>query len=122
VQVGWDDDRAVKSWAGLAPLDGDRTADACVVGLGGSGLSADAALVERGLSVVGVDAGQVASHQVSGAVVAADRDHAVGHLRAQWAAVGTRAAVALALDGPPPPPAFVCAAEPPRGTGRRRDP
>jgi glycine/D-amino acid oxidase-like deaminating enzyme len=61
VDVGWDDDQAIASWAGLPPLDGDRTADACVVGLGGSGLAAVAALVERGLAVVGVDAGRVAS-------------------------------------------------------------
>jgi gamma-glutamylputrescine oxidase len=61
VAVGWDGDQAVESWAGLAPLEGDRTADACVVGLGGSGLAAVGALVERGLSVVGVDAGRVAA-------------------------------------------------------------
>lgn len=57
--VGWDDDPVVAAWAGLPPLPGDRTADACVVGLGGSGLAAVAALAERGLSVVGVDAGRV---------------------------------------------------------------
>ncbi len=61
MSVGWDDDSAVASWSGLPPLDGDRTADACVVGLGGSGLSAVAALAERGLSVIGVDAGRVAA-------------------------------------------------------------
>jgi gamma-glutamylputrescine oxidase len=60
VTVGWDDDPAVADWPGLPPLPGDTTADACVVGLGGSGLAAVAALVERGLSVVGVDAGRVA--------------------------------------------------------------
>ena len=57
--VGWDD--AVADWAGLPPLDGDTTADACVIGLGGSGLAAVEALLERGLSVVGVDAGRVAA-------------------------------------------------------------
>jgi gamma-glutamylputrescine oxidase len=61
VAVGWDEDQTVGSWAGLASLDGDRTADACVVGLGGSGLAAVAALLERGLSVVGVDASRVAA-------------------------------------------------------------
>jgi len=61
VNVGWDDDPVVAGWPGLAPLPGDRTADACVVGLGGSGLAAVAALVERGLSVVGIDAGRVAA-------------------------------------------------------------
>jgi gamma-glutamylputrescine oxidase len=59
--VGWDDDPVVAGWPGLPPLDGDRTADACVIGLGGSGLAAVAALAERGLSVVGVDAGRVAA-------------------------------------------------------------
>jgi gamma-glutamylputrescine oxidase len=61
VTVGWDDEPAVSAWPGLPPLDGDRTADACVVGLGGSGLAAVAELVERGLSVVGLDAGRVAA-------------------------------------------------------------
>ena len=59
--VGWDDAADVASWAGLPPLDGDTSADACVIGLGGSGLAAIEALVERGLSVVGVDAGRVAA-------------------------------------------------------------
>jgi glycine/D-amino acid oxidase-like deaminating enzyme len=45
----------------LAPLDGDRTADACVVGLGASGLAAVEELADRGLSVIGVDAGRVAA-------------------------------------------------------------
>jgi gamma-glutamylputrescine oxidase len=56
--VGWDDD---VSWPGLPPLSGDRTADACVVGLGASGLAAIEELAARGLSVVGVDAGRVAA-------------------------------------------------------------
>ncbi|HEU5005940.1 MAG TPA: FAD-binding oxidoreductase [Jatrophihabitantaceae bacterium] len=59
--VGWDADPVVASWAGLPSLDGDRTVDACVVGLGGSGLAAVSALLERGLSVVGVDAGRIAA-------------------------------------------------------------
>ncbi|MDP9091455.1 MAG: FAD-binding oxidoreductase [Actinomycetota bacterium] len=59
--VGWDIDPDVARWAGLAALNGDQVADACVVGLGASGLAAVTALVERGLSVVGVDAGRVAA-------------------------------------------------------------
>lgn len=59
--VGWDDDPVVATWPGLPSLDGDRRADACVIGLGGSGLAAVAALTDRGLSVVGVDAGRVAA-------------------------------------------------------------
>jgi glycine/D-amino acid oxidase-like deaminating enzyme len=59
--VGWDRDPVVRAWPGRAALDDDRTADACVIGLGGSGLAAVAALVERGLGVVGVDAGRVAA-------------------------------------------------------------
>lgn len=41
------------------PVDGDRTTDVCVVGLGGSGLSAARRLRERGVGVVGVDAGRI---------------------------------------------------------------
>lgn len=59
VAVGWDDDPVVAAWAGRPPLAADTTADACVVGLGGSGLAVIEALVERGLSVIGVDAGRV---------------------------------------------------------------
>ncbi|CAN5340136.1 FAD-dependent oxidoreductase [soil metagenome] len=58
-RVAWDDDDVVASWPGLPRIDADVTADVCVVGLGGSGLAAVAELVERGLSVVGLDAGRV---------------------------------------------------------------
>lgn len=57
----WDDDPAVSGWRGLPMLDGDCTADVCVVGLGGSGLAAVADLLDRGLDVVGIDAGRVAA-------------------------------------------------------------
>jgi glycine/D-amino acid oxidase-like deaminating enzyme len=57
--VGWDDD--LGEWPGFPPLDGDVTADACVVGLGASGLAAVEEFAHRGLSVVGVDAGRVAA-------------------------------------------------------------
>ena len=57
--VGWDVDSVVAQWPGLPALDGDVDADACVVGLGASGLAAVDALADRGLSVVGVDAGRV---------------------------------------------------------------
>ena len=57
----WDDDPVVASWNGLPVLEQNVTADVCVVGLGGSGLAAIGALVERGLQVVGVDAGRVAA-------------------------------------------------------------
>ena len=46
-------------WAGLSRLPGDLTADVCVVGLGGSGLTAVRELRARGASVVGIDAGTV---------------------------------------------------------------
>ncbi|HEY7769213.1 FAD-dependent oxidoreductase [Longimicrobium sp.] len=52
----WDDE----PWAALPTLQGDVSADVCVVGLGGSGLAAAAELLDHGLSVVGVDAGMVA--------------------------------------------------------------
>jgi len=57
--VGWDD--AVADWTGFPPLPGDATADACVVGLGASGLAAVEAFADRGLDVIGVDAGRVAA-------------------------------------------------------------
>lgn len=55
--------------AGLAPaqesvhpqLEGTKNADVCVVGLGGSGLTAVHALLDRGASVIAIDARQVAS-------------------------------------------------------------
>jgi glycine/D-amino acid oxidase-like deaminating enzyme len=43
----------------LPALEGDVTADVCVVGLGGSGLTAVQELESRGATVVGVDAGSV---------------------------------------------------------------
>ena len=55
----WDDDPLVAGWSGLALLDRSVTADVCVVGLGGSGLAAVESAIERGLRVVGVDAGRV---------------------------------------------------------------
>jgi glycine/D-amino acid oxidase-like deaminating enzyme len=57
----WDENPFVAGWQGLPPLEGDCTADVCVVGLGGSGMAAVAEAARRGLSVVGVDAGRVAA-------------------------------------------------------------
>ncbi|HET6229836.1 MAG TPA: FAD-dependent oxidoreductase [Longimicrobiaceae bacterium] len=51
----WDD----APWTPLPRLEGDVTADVCVVGLGGSGLSAAGELLGVGASVVGIDAGMV---------------------------------------------------------------
>ncbi len=51
----WDDGDAVP----LPALVGEVIADFCVVGLGGSGLTAITELQDRGLSVVGVDAAEV---------------------------------------------------------------
>ena len=59
--VGWDVDADVAAWTGFAALDSDRTADACVIGLGASGLAAVEELANRGLSVIGLDAGRIAS-------------------------------------------------------------
>lgn len=47
-------------WRGLPALDGAVRADVCIVGLGGSGLSAVHRLLELGRSVVGIDAGMIA--------------------------------------------------------------
>lgn len=44
----------------LPPLQDEVRADLCVIGLGGSGLAAVAEALERGLTVVGLDAGPVA--------------------------------------------------------------
>ena len=46
---------------GLPTLRGDTTAEAVVVGLGGSGLTAVNALLQRGVRTVGIDAGGIAS-------------------------------------------------------------
>jgi gamma-glutamylputrescine oxidase len=62
-----DDDRATGNvpvwddapWASLPSLNTDIEADVCVVGLGGSGLSAVHSLLDMGASVVGIDAATV---------------------------------------------------------------
>lgn len=51
----WDD----LAWSSLPPLARDVEADSCVVGLGGSGLTAIAELLDRGERVVGLDATDV---------------------------------------------------------------
>jgi len=45
----------------LASLNNDAQADLCVVGLGGTGLSALHAALEQGYSVIGIDAHEIAS-------------------------------------------------------------
>lgn len=57
VSTVWDDDVPGPS---APPLSGDVSADVCVVGLGGSGLTAIAELLSHGASVVGIDAGSTA--------------------------------------------------------------
>jgi len=52
----WDDG----NWAGLPQLEGELQAQVCVVGLGGSGLSAVHELLRLGAQVVGIEAGIVA--------------------------------------------------------------
>ncbi len=52
----WDDG----AWLGFRPLEGERSADVCVVGLGGSGLAAVHELLELGQRVIGIDAGTIA--------------------------------------------------------------
>ena len=95
--VGWDDEGAVASWPGLPPLDGDRSADACVVGLGASGLAAVGTLVERGLSVIGVDAGRVAAGAAgrNGGFLLAGPSLFLHQAIARW---GAQAAVDLYLE------------------------
>ena len=52
----WDD----HAWSPLPQLEGEVSADLCVIGLGGSGLSAVLEGLRLGLGVVGIDAGIVA--------------------------------------------------------------
>lgn len=52
----WDNN----TWTPFAPLAGAAEADVCVVGLGGTGLAAVREALDRGLSVIGIDAGSVA--------------------------------------------------------------
>jgi gamma-glutamylputrescine oxidase len=52
----WEDE----SWVGLPTLETDLECDVCVIGLGGSGLSAITELLEHKRSVIGLDAGMVA--------------------------------------------------------------
>jgi glycine/D-amino acid oxidase-like deaminating enzyme len=47
-------------WTNPPPLRGDVRADVCVIGLGGSGLAAVAALLDAGATVAGIDAGPIA--------------------------------------------------------------
>ncbi|MDA1081650.1 MAG: FAD-binding oxidoreductase [Gemmatimonadetes bacterium] len=84
----WDDGH----WSALPSLDGDVRADACVVGLGASGLTAIAELAARGRSVVGVDAGVVGGGASgrNGGILRAGTSHyyhdavdALGHARAR---------------------------------------
>jgi gamma-glutamylputrescine oxidase len=49
------------NWSPLPSLEGDASCDVCVVGLGGSGLSAVHELLDLGVSVVGIDARAVAA-------------------------------------------------------------
>jgi glycine/D-amino acid oxidase-like deaminating enzyme len=51
----WDDER----WQALPALEGEHTADVCVIGLGGSGLAAIGELLAQGMRVIGLDAGMV---------------------------------------------------------------
>ena len=57
---GWDEAAEAATWPGFPPLESDRGADVCVIGLGGSGLVAAAELGGRGLDVVALEAGRVA--------------------------------------------------------------
>src|SRR5215831_8822464 len=54
--TAWED----QSWVSLPHLTGTMRADVCVVGLGGSGLTAIHTLLDHGLNVIGIDGGQVA--------------------------------------------------------------
>ena len=53
----WDDG----AWRTLAPQASDLTTDVCVIGLGGSGLTAVSELLDLGRRVIGIDAADVAA-------------------------------------------------------------
>jgi glycine/D-amino acid oxidase-like deaminating enzyme len=53
----WDD----LKWRPLAPLRSDLTTEVCVIGLGGSGLTAISELLSLGRRVIGIDAADVAA-------------------------------------------------------------
>jgi len=55
-ESAWNDHR----WVALPSISGVQRADVCVVGLGGSGLSAIHALLKHKLVVIGIDAGSIA--------------------------------------------------------------
>jgi glycine/D-amino acid oxidase-like deaminating enzyme len=63
-------------------------ADACVVGLGASGLAAVTAFAERGLSVVGVDAGRIAAGAAgrNGGFLAGGPEEALHRAVSDWGA------------------------------------
>jgi gamma-glutamylputrescine oxidase len=94
VASGWDDDPVVRAWPGRAVLPGPLRADACVVGLGATGLAAIEALAERGLSVIGVDEGRVAAGAAgrNGGFLLAGPAHFLHDAIARW---GTEAAIGL---------------------------
>ena len=56
---GWDDDDARREATHLPALHGHHTADACVIGLGGSGLAVVGELLRMGKRVIGIDSGAV---------------------------------------------------------------
>jgi gamma-glutamylputrescine oxidase len=91
---GWDSDPAVAAWPGLPILPGPSVADACVVGLGASGLAAVEALADRGLAVIGIDAGRVAAGAAgrNGGFLLGGPAHFLHRAIEQW---GTDAAVGI---------------------------
>jgi gamma-glutamylputrescine oxidase len=86
--VAWDDDPVVAAWPGLPQLPGDVSADACVVGLGASGLAAVAAFADRGMTVVGVDAGRIAAGAAgrNGGFLIGGPEEALHHAVRDWGA------------------------------------
>jgi glycine/D-amino acid oxidase-like deaminating enzyme len=92
--VGWDADPVVAARRALPALHSDLAADVCVVGLGGSGLAAVGEGLRRGLSVVALDAGRVASGAAgrNGGFLLGGPAIAVHHAGVSW---GLDAALAM---------------------------
>lgn len=96
----WDDEPA---WSAAPPLDGDVTCDVCVIGLGGSGLTAVRLLAQHGVQVIGIDAADVgagAAGRNGGLLLAgsADFHHDTVHRLGKDAAVASYRRTLAELD------------------------
>jgi gamma-glutamylputrescine oxidase len=97
---GWDDDLVVRQSPARPALDENLTCDVCVVGLGGSGMAAVGDALGRGLSVVGIDAGRVASGAAgrNGGFLLGGPAIAIHHAAQGWGVTAARVLYQETLD------------------------